>query len=289
MSLENPKSSIDLQAIADAYRYDPYSEDYVFAEKINLNIDWKTLMPAINTALEETAKIFDSVDLESLEHSVDEGFMEGIIDRVSIGEGLVFQVSKVAWKDPKDPPFLKLLILNKQGARVSEFCVKKSLKYWDIDHRKTEEPYRQQGIGGKLIALTQSFVQSYGEHTKTSQICHMEASQLDILDYFMKRGYKITPEKEKEFYDTIEALKSGDPQLILGAPNKNQRGKEAQRTTAWYVFKAKDWGKRGLWRWQDYRRKSVRFPLIKQIPYEATGEEVANRRQTVNNLITSNR
>jgi len=244
MSIEKLKTGIDLQAIAEAYGYKPYADDYEMPNKVDLGIDWTALSL-------ELGDIIEKVDLKT---------PNAFFDFSTYFKDLKLEInSNVSSKENKAYLNIRLANINDQGISILE--IERSDNICWLEHRITTPLYRHQGIGSQLLTLAETIIQNKlnRSHWKEIKIA-AEVGQPKLWKWLLNRGFKIRKDEKEKFETTLLELEAGDPKFAIQDISNSQNAD-------WYIFLTKDTECRTL----SYSN-SVRFTFEKIITPDLTQE-----------------
>ena len=189
-------------------------------EKIDLGIDWDSLD---KESLFASFSHYD--DAENLYPKVPGNKHDTYIMHTGelttrTGEKLVLEVSKVI-----SPNFHEFQIgiirpgvdKNKPKYRYVagfDFLQLKGDKSeeWDMKHRQTSDPYKQQGIAGKIVNLTEEILRKRSANNSLSQSISAKSGQRDFTEWLAKRNRDFKPDGHDNVA-MLQRLREGDRSL----------------------------------------------------------------------------
>lgn len=75
---------------------------------------------------------------------------------------------------------------------------------WDMKHRQTSEPYKNQGIGGKIIELTEEILKRRSANNNLAQSISAKSGQRDLSTWLGKRNFKAATTKDAEMLKMLK-------------------------------------------------------------------------------------
>lgn len=81
---------------------------------------------------------------------------------------------------------------------------------WDMKHRQTSEPYKNQGIAGKVIELTEEILKKRSSENNLAQAISAKSGQRDLTAWLEKRNFKAATAKDLEM---LQRLRTTDNDL----------------------------------------------------------------------------
>jgi hypothetical protein len=264
MNYENPQSEIDYRAIGEAYSYIPLPMD----KPVDLTIDW-------NTGTEERrdrqyaemidffTKLKATPDDKDLWKSITRTSPAILTDKDNITSGTetwIHSHSKVL--------YLRIFHMHRGGIGQFMAANHEGSNTWDLHDRQVSEKYRGKGAAAEMLQETENCVQAYADAHGKDQDIFVDASQLSVLNFFLKNGYEIVYDDKERFAETMSKLETGDLDFVLSGC---QTGSGFQKD--WYVFEHDKYDEvesqmHGLQppsRNHLYQTKSVRFMLRKKV------------------------
>ncbi len=146
---------------------------------------------------------------------------------------------------------------------------KNGYEEWDMEHRRTSEIYRDQGIASHMIGITERYLQVRAKEKQLPQILTATVGQVDILIWLLNNGFTAATPEDQE---NIERVFHGDPNLII-VSGASEEGKKSRK---WYIFERKKYydengrQKPGIWARKNYKKpihylkSSLRIKLKKE-------------------------
>ncbi len=270
MNVEVARRRIDLAAIAAAYDYSPFPEEYVPPEKIDFGIDWEASRKTINAAVSTIASNFDSIVPENGEQ---------VICTADLSPSGYLEFKKVFFPGDNEA-VLMLNLKDSNDQEVGAFDFQQSINGWNISHRKVQAAYAGQGIASEMLAVLEQFAADYGNHKQRNQRCMFDSSQLDVTDFFLGKGYE--PEDEELFYGALDDLERGNRRFML--KSRPFREKTLGSPECWYVFKQTS-DESNLWEEGVNKDKSVSFRFYKEIKVTTVTDLSEDTVAAVNNTV----
>jgi hypothetical protein len=187
-------------------------------ERVDLGIDWDSLD---KESLFASMQTFD--DAENLYPKVPGNRQDTYIIYTGelttrTGEKLTLEVSKVI-----SPNFHELQI---GIIRPSIEAARPEYRYvagfdflqlsgdkseeWDMKHRQTSEPYKNQGIAGKVIELTEEILKKRSSKNNLAQAISAKSGQRDLTTWLEKRNFMADSRQDLEM---LQRLKDTDSDL----------------------------------------------------------------------------
>ena len=211
-------------------------------ERINLGIDWDSLdRESLFTSLEaydNAEDIYPKVPGERHDRFV---IHTGEL-KTLMGGKLIVEISKVI-----SPNFHELQI---GIIRPSIGTDKRKREYrhvagfdflqiqdgiseeWDMKHRQTSEPYKNQGIAGKIIDLTEEILKKRSARNNLAQSISAKSGQRDLTAWLENKGFKPASEQDREMIQRLNAHDS-DLQDVTATGDMYANGET-------YTFDTKD-------------------------------------------------
>jgi len=275
--MENLKpGGIDYRAIAEIYGYNPVPEGFSAQEPVLMNIDWN------QKEEQRLAKQYHAMNIHALRLRDFPIFYLGsekyrIVDRSSIltdcGDiSMKIEVGRSYSMGRK--AFIELCLANNHINPICSYIATlEEDNLWNFEHRLTLDQYRELGIGSKMIKYMENCIKAYSDATGQDQKIILSASQLPVLNTFLKAGYSLADADKQRFSEVVNALESGDQKYLLASCHEDF--KQSYRSPrAWYIFEKEifdHYGQDRMWSYDlehqclNYLKYSVRFNLEKTI------------------------
>ncbi len=301
---ENINNGINYRSIAENYGYKPVPEGFRSVKPVDLNINWLLDSDQRKTKQYNAMAQFDSIQGKINLYKVRNAYCtrwEAKLDETSLvtnKDNLIFLIEK--WYRPSATPpdtTLRLEIKDQGDTGISQFILVKTDNIWNLAHRFTAEVYRGKGIGTQMLKATENCIQAYADHVGKEQEIIIEASQLPVLDLFLRNGYEVIDEDKQKFAAVMSRLEAGDPTLVLASCEEDfQQEVEEKRT--WYLFEKEVYERLGdrIWKLEkdadseeksNHIRHSIRFKLRKKFTSNSPGVTAICRNTSTAAAVTS--
>ncbi len=219
-------AGFDAKAIAQNYGYTPLPEQ----RPVNLNIDWEYVEGEIARYHEKTAVKDGSEMVVAIPVKMDsERFTGGqiLVKRSAIPGETAGNVYRIDFRlDQRG-------VLGKGLISAANFHVQQNRDRFDIYHRETAEPFRDQGVGKHMLQLAEQIMTTEATRMGHPVTSKARVFQLEVLDFFRKNGYEVAQGSEYNYQMLVE----GDERLtVKSAPmDKNAYNKRQ----GWILDKTK--------------------------------------------------
>ena len=189
-------------------------------EKVDLGIDWDSLNLE---ALLESMRNFDNAEniFTKIPDRPHDSFLIHQTElKTATGEKILLKVLKVI-----SPNYHELhinLVLPPHG-HIASFdylqLAENHSEEWDMKHRITLPIYRNQGIAGKIIDLTEKILQNRQKNNGLPQSISVKSGQKDLTQWLEKRNFTGATPEDAAKLQRLNAKENGLQTVVVSGHN----------------------------------------------------------------------
>lgn len=216
---------LDLNDVLLKYGIGRFQNDKQLPERLELNIDKKSLNENISKAAESAFRGYlqkkdrEGVLAEDTAYGTTHNIMlHSEIVEPNVPLTLVTMLSKGFLRrngakfETLDFKLLKGEIRKEEldkleaGHReehTAHFFYEKNGKIWDLRHREVNTVFRRQGLGEAMLKAGERFLQTKANEDQEEQIIEVTTNQLDVLCWLWNNGFRPKREKDRENFAKI--------------------------------------------------------------------------------------
>lgn len=250
----DPILTLDLAALSKAYDYRPEPVE----KRTPLGVDWGDVTEQALDEIRDQVLNQGALSQRPVHRHSPFFYVDLLTKTVETSQGpltLSVHVTKPT-RSARPTDVLSLSVqMSLPDQAVANFLYNHASNTWELNHRIIEGPFRAQGLGSHVSKIAEGVIRAIAEETHQDQEIEASVGQADVLNFFLKQGYRIHPEDLVKYY----LLQEASPDLVIvSEPGGSGR--------SWWVFPRSVYESKGDRVWDDpYVSDALQIRLQKTI------------------------